>query len=146
MGGRPDFGRTGRLIGGARQRVVGQRTRQQLAGGRVVDAGLEERLAFEGPHAVIEGAHSRQDGSARVRHLFGPPHQAHLSANLEQRLVHAAQVAGTVIEQCDHKAHDRVVWTKWQTGLRRVARPRCASIPTSVCGFKIRYPKSEISE
>ena len=39
---------------------------------------------------------------ARVGHFVRPLHDAHVRADFEQRLVDAAQIAGTVIEQSNH--------------------------------------------
>ena len=53
-------------------------------------------------NAVIKGADARQHHPGGVRHLFGPDNQPDLGADFEQRFVHAAQVAGAVINQRNH--------------------------------------------
>ena len=65
--------------------------------------GLQQFLLSQGMDAIVKRAHAGQHDRARVVHPFGPLHDAHVRADLEQRLVDAAQVAGAVIEEGDHE-------------------------------------------
>ena len=52
--------------------------------------------------AIVERADARQHQRPRVADLLGPLRDAHVRADLEQGLVDAAQVAGTVVNQSYH--------------------------------------------
>src|SRR6266496_619187 len=65
---------------------------------------FEQLLFPQSVDAIVEGAHAGQHHAARVFHGLGVLDNANVPTHLEQRLVDAAQVAGTVVKQCDHGA------------------------------------------
>ena len=87
-----------------------------LEHGLIADADAEERFArrgkipgsrkqllpLHGIDAVVERAHAGQHHSGSLTYPVGRLHQFHLGTDEPQRLFHAAQVPGAVVQQGNH--------------------------------------------
>ncbi len=62
----------------------------------------QQILFLHGIDAIVEGAHAGEHQGAGGGDFFRAAHDAHLAARLEQRLLHAAQIAGIVVNESDH--------------------------------------------
>lgn len=86
-----------------KQRLVTDADAQEkLAALDVLLRRAEQFLFAHGIDAIIERADAGQDHGAGVADLFGRFGDAHVGADLKERLVDAAQVAGAVIEKGNH--------------------------------------------
>ena len=91
------------LLAPLEQRLIADTdAEERFAGLDEIARGFEQFLFAQSVDAVVERAHARQHDGRRVTHLGGALCQAHVRADLEQRLVDAAQVARTVIKQSNH--------------------------------------------
>src|SRR5581483_3249774 len=63
---------------------------------------FQQLLPAHGVDAIVEGPHARQHSRMRAGQFFRPPHYAHIATRLEQRFLHAAQVAGAIVHQRNH--------------------------------------------
>ena len=87
------------------QRLVTDADSQKRATGLDVMArGREHLLFLEGIQAVVKRADAGKDDRPRVAQFGGLGDDPHVRADLEQRLLRAAQVARAVVNQCDHGA------------------------------------------
>ena len=64
---------------------------------------FEQFLFAQGVDAIVERADAGQHHRPRIADLLRRLHDAHVRADLEQRLMDAAQVAGAVVEQGNHR-------------------------------------------
>src|SRR5258707_10596139 len=63
---------------------------------------FEQRLFLHSMNAIVKCSDARQHDCSCIRHLARVLGDAYLCAHLEQRLMHAAQIAGTIIKQSNH--------------------------------------------
>src|SRR6266700_4587756 len=63
---------------------------------------VEESLSVHRLDAIVEGADAGEHGGARVVQAIGRTGHAHVRADFLEGLLHAAQVARTVIKQGNH--------------------------------------------
>ena len=75
---------------------------ERFAGLDEIARGFEQFLFAEGVDAIVERADAGQHHRPRVADFRRRLHDAHVRADLEQRLLRAAQVAGAVIKQGNH--------------------------------------------
>ena len=75
---------------------------KRFAGLDEIFRGVEQFLFAQRVDAIVERADAGQHQAARVADFIGPLHEPHVRADLEQRFVDAAQIAGTVIKQSNH--------------------------------------------
>ncbi len=105
--------------------------------------GLEQFLLAQRIDAVIKRTHAGQYNGPRVAHPLRALHDLHIRADLEQRLVDAAQVAGTVIKQSNHRANSvapevvRVKYRMLPASSNRSGRSCFLFVDTFVGGARI---------
>jgi len=80
-------------------------SRKRPAGLNEIFHTLKQFLFLHRIDAIVERANAGQNNRARVIHAFRIAHDAHVRANFEQRLLHAAQISRVIINQCDHKVN-----------------------------------------
>ena len=76
---------------------------ERFAGFDEFARGFEQFLFAQCVDAIVECADAGQHHRPRIADFIRRLHDAHVRADLEQRLVDAAQVAGAVIEQSNHR-------------------------------------------
>ena len=76
---------------------------KRFAGRDEIFRGLEQFLFAERVDAIVKRADAGQHEAARITDFFGVLHEPHVRANLEQRLMDTAQIAGAVIEKSNHE-------------------------------------------
>ena len=64
---------------------------------------FEQFLLLHGVQAIVKRANARQHDGAGAAHFRRRLRDADVRAGLEQRLVHAAQIAGAVIQKSNHR-------------------------------------------
>src|SRR6185369_11228938 len=76
-------------------------------------------LLFERVDAIVERAYAGKNHGFGIGHFVRLLRDPHFSANLQQRLVDAAQVSGTIIEERNHAQslrRDATVRNRLRTG------------------------------
>ncbi len=76
---------------------------ERSAGMDEVAARFEQFLFAQRVQAVIKRADARQHSGARLLQAGRFGHQPHIRVQETECLMNAAEVSGTVIQQCDHK-------------------------------------------
>ena len=91
------------LLALLKQRLVANaNTKEQPAGADEVLHPAEQILALHRTDAIVERTHAGQHHRTRLPHVLGPGDDVDIRAHFAQSLLHAAQVAGTVIKQSNH--------------------------------------------
>ena len=80
---------------------------KRFAGLDEIARGFEQFLFAQRVDAIVERADAGQHHAARIADFVGLLHDAHVRADLEQRFVDAAQVAGAVIESRQSQGNDK---------------------------------------
>jgi hypothetical protein len=70
--------------------------------GEAFPEGIQEVLLAQGMEAIVKGAHAGEDDALGMGEVGSSGDDADLGADLEQGLVDAAQVSGSVIDERKH--------------------------------------------
>src|SRR5260221_9269245 len=89
--------------------VADTNAEKRAAGADEFARGFEHFLFLKGVDAVVECADTGQHHGLRIGQFTGLAHDTNFSADLQQRLLDAAQVAGAVINQSNH-AQSVIPW------------------------------------
>ena len=93
-----------KFLAAFKQRLVADADAEKRFAGRdEIFRGLEQFLFAERVDAIVKRADAGQHEAARITDFFGVLHEPHVRANLEQRLMDTAQIAGAVIEKSNHE-------------------------------------------
>ena len=68
--------------------------------------GAQQLLSLHGIDAIVKRANAGENDRACVRHFVGPCDHAHIRPDFEQRLLDAAQIPRTIVNERDHKIED----------------------------------------
>src|SRR5439155_4391003 len=92
-----------KLLAPFKQRLIADANAKKRAPGLdEVTTTLQQLLPSQRFQAIIERANTRQHDGARVLHFTRLRHEPHVSLEIAQSLVHAAQVARPVVNQSNH--------------------------------------------
>jgi hypothetical protein len=116
--------------------VANADTQEWPPGSNELTRGFQQALPMKRIDAIIKSAYSRQDYSACMRHFGGVLYHVNGGANLQQRLLDAAQVSRTVIYQSYHATERRTERGVWQPkDFRAEGPPRRRGADASIVSY-----------